>query len=151
MSSGEIPVSSSPRYPMTDVSSANAPFSTSLQRRHRGEQLGYRRGVEAGLDRGRDAPGAVRVPERIEQQVLIALRDADDAREPVRDLELTQQRLDASQGDYCTGHRRILADAPGLDRAASHAFRRGAGRARRGLAEDGAIAAFSRATVRSRR
>ena len=44
-----------------------------------------------------------------------------------------------------------LADAPGLDRAASHAFRRGAGRARRGLAEDGAIAAFSRATVRSRR
>jgi CubicO group peptidase (beta-lactamase class C family) len=31
---------------------------------------------------------------------------------PVRGLQLTQKRLDASQGDYGTRHRRILADAP---------------------------------------
>jgi hypothetical protein len=72
-----------------------------LQRRHRREQLGYRRGVETRLDRGRDAPGAAGAPECFQQQILIALLDAQDAREPVGSLKFTQQRLDGSHGDCC--------------------------------------------------
>jgi hypothetical protein len=70
-----------------------------LQRRHCREQLRYRRGVKTGLDCGRDAPRATGVAEGVEQQLLIALLDADDARELVRGLQLTQQSLNGSQGE----------------------------------------------------
>jgi hypothetical protein len=65
--------------------------------------------VETGLDRGRDAPGAAGVPEGFQEQILIALLDAHDAREPLSRLEITQQRLDGSQGHCCRWHARILA------------------------------------------
>ena len=68
-----------------------------LQRRHRREQLGDRRGVETGLDGGWDAPRATGVAESVEQQLLIALPDADGARELVLRLQLTQQSLNGSQ------------------------------------------------------